>query len=301
MCVIAAKYFKDKGWVLAKNRDQDYVSHVSFRDKPDPKVGETLVMYDHDIDYQEGMNHAGLVIITTSLTPEIVEETNKEDGTKICNALHMTQEEAVKYLTDEQMTGFIFVGTPQKLVVIEAAKEDNGKGAYKSVVRVIPKTETIVRTNHGIRLPWAGFQYGVDKTQDLWRKSSESRKRIAQRTVEGAKSPEEMLDALAEKVDNDLQMNVFRVESRPKQMRTIFQWALVPSEGIAIIRPVQTKLNLKVTPNKLDVQVLDNEILKTRYNGRIKHFSRIEVENGGKEIKTVVKENFKTFKEYTGI
>ena len=272
MCVIAAKYFKDKGWVLAKNRDQDYVSHVSFRDKPDPKVGETLVMYDHDIDYQEGMNHAGLVIITTSLTPEIVE-----------------------------MTGFIFVGTPQKLVVIEAAKEDNGKGAYKSVVRVIPKTETIVRTNHGIRLPWAGFQYGVDKTQDLWRKSSESRKRIAQRTVEGAKSPEEMLDALAEKVDNDLQMNVFRVESRPKQMRTIFQWALVPSEGIAIIRPVQTKLNLKVTPNKLDVQVLDNEILKTRYNGRIKHFSRIEVENGGKEIKTVVKENFKTFKEYTGI
>ena len=258
-------------------------------------------MYDHDIDYQEGMNHAGLVIITTSLTPEIVEETNKEDGTKICNALHMTQEEAVKYLTDEQMTGFIFVGTPQKLVVIEAAKEDNCKGAYKSVVRVIPKTETIVRTNHGIRLPWAGFQYGVDKTQDLWRKSSESRKRIAQRTVEGAKSPEEMLDALAEKVDNDLQMNVFRVESRPKQMRTIFQWALVPSEGIAIIRPVQTKLNLKVTPNKLDVQVLDNEILKTRYNGRIKHFSRIEVENGGKEIKTVVKENFKTFKEYTGI
>lgn len=298
MCIIAAKYFPGTGWVLAKNRDQDYVSHVSFRDKPDPKVGETLVMYDHDIHYQEGMNHAGLVIITTSLTPEIKEETNKEDGNKIFKALHMSQDEAIKYLINEQMTGYIFIATPQKLVLVEAAREDNGKGEYKSVVRVIPKTETVVRTNHGIRLTWAGFQYGVDKTQDEWRKSSEARKRIAQKTVESAKSPEEMLDALAAKVDDDLQMNCFRIESKPKQMRTIFQWALVPSEGIAIIRPVQTKLNLKITPHKLNVKVLDNEILKKRYDGKIKHFSKIEVENGGKDIKTVVKENFQSFKEY---
>jgi len=69
MCVIAAKYFKDTGWVLAKNRDQDYISNVSFHDIDDDKVGEILVMYDHDIFYQEGMNHDGLVIITTSLAP----------------------------------------------------------------------------------------------------------------------------------------------------------------------------------------------------------------------------------------
>ena len=66
MCIIAAKYFKDSGWVLAKNRDQDYVSHVSFRDITDDDVGEILVMYDHDIMYQEGMNHNGLAIISTS-------------------------------------------------------------------------------------------------------------------------------------------------------------------------------------------------------------------------------------------
>ncbi len=50
-----------------------------------------------------------------------------------------------------------------------------------------------------------------------------------------------------------------------------------------------------------NVQVLDNEILKKRYNEKIKHFSKIEVENGGKEIKTIVKENFKSFKEYLKI
>ena len=48
MCIIAAKYLKDIGWVLAKNRDQDYVSKISFRDELDPDVGEILVMYDHE-------------------------------------------------------------------------------------------------------------------------------------------------------------------------------------------------------------------------------------------------------------
>ena len=163
------------------------------------------------------------------------------------------------------------------------------------------KSKTIVRTNHGINYPWAGFQYDVDEKQDMWRKSSESRKRIAQKAVEGANTPEEMLDALASKVADDLQMNCFRVENKPRQMRTIFQWALIPSEGLAIIRPVQTKLDLKVTPHKLNVKVMDNEILKKTYNGRIRHFSRIDVENGGTEIKTFVKESLKTFSEYIDI
>ena len=137
MCIIAAKYFKGTGWVLAKNRDQDYVSHVSFNDIHDDHVGEILTMYDKDIDYQEGMNHDGLVIMTTSLTPKIKEETNKEDGAKIFKALHMSQEDAVNYLTKEEMTGFIFVATPRKLMLIEAARDKDGKGEYRSKVRKI--------------------------------------------------------------------------------------------------------------------------------------------------------------------
>ena len=233
MCIIAAKYFKDTGWVLAKNRDQDYVSNVSFRDTPHDKVGEILVMYDHDISYQEGMNHDGLVIITTSLTPTLGDETNKEDGDNIYKALQMEQNDAADFLIQQQMTGFIFLATPQRLIVIEAAKEDDGKGKYKSTVNVVPKTKTIVRTNHGINFPWAGFQYGVDEKQDMWRKSSELRKRAAQKMIESAQSPEDMLDALASKVEDDLQFNCFRVENKPRQMRTIFQWALVPSQDIA--------------------------------------------------------------------
>jgi hypothetical protein len=298
MCIIVAKYFKGTGWVLAKNRDQDYVSHVSFRDEQNDKVGEILVMFDHDISYQEGMNHDGLVIMTTSLTPILTQETNKKDGDDIYKALHMEQMDAANYLISQKMTGFIFLATPKKLVVIEAAREDDGTGEYKSVLRVIPTSETIVRTNHGIRLPWAGFQYGIDEKQDMWRKSSESRKRLAEKVMARANSPEEMLDALAEWQVDDLQMNPFRVENKPRQMRTIFQWVLVRSEGIAIIRPIQTKMDLKVSHQKLHIKVLDNKYIEKIYDGRIRHFSNINVLNNGKECKTVIRESRKSFKEY---
>ena len=82
MCVIIAKHFKDTGWVIAKNRDQDYVSDVSFKDRKSARVGEVFTLYDNDIQYQEGCNHKGLVILTTSLAPSYAKETNKEDGDK---------------------------------------------------------------------------------------------------------------------------------------------------------------------------------------------------------------------------
>jgi hypothetical protein len=288
MCIIAAKYFTDIGWVLAKNRDQDYISQISFRDETDPDVGEILVMYDHNIKYQEGMNHDGLVIITTSLTPSLQAETNKKDGDHIYAALRMKQDAAVKYIVKQKMTGFIFVATPKRLILIEAGRKDDGKGEYHSTVTEIPTSKTIVRTNHGIDLPWAGFQYGFTDTQDMWRKSSETRKELAELAMVKAKTPVEMLDALASRRHKDLQFNLFRVENKPRQMRTIFQWALVPSEDVAIIRPIQTKLDLKVTRQKLRVEVIDNEIIKKIYDGRIKHFAKIEtIQNG--EIKTVIK------------
>jgi hypothetical protein len=298
MCIIAAKYFKNKGWVLAKNRDQDYVSDLSFRDEKNDKVGEILVMYDHDIDYQEGMNHDGLVIITTSLTPQLSQETNKEDGDRIYKALHMSQKDAASYLMKEKMTGFIFLATPEKLMLIEAAKMDDGKGEYKAKIRQIPTNELVVRTNHGVDLPWAGFQPGITSNQDMWRKSSESRKKLAEQAVAKANTPEEMLDALASRMDKNLQMNLFRIENKPRQMRTIFQWALVPSEGIAYIRPIQVKMKLKVSHDKLQVRMVDNEIIKKTYSGRVKHFSRIKELNGGTEFKTIQTENWMYFKDY---
>lgn len=302
MCVIVAKYLQD-GWVLAKNRDQDYVATLSFLDDPNPKVGEIFVLDDHEIKYKEGMNHKGLVIITTSLTPILELETNEEDGKNIYEALHLSDpEEAAKFLVSKKMTGFIFCATPEKLVLVEGAKkEKNGKqgiGEYVSTIRVIPKTEMVVRTNHGIDLKWAGFQTGVDEKQDLWRKSSEERKAIAERTCKNAKTPEDLLNGLAKRENKDTQLNVFRIEQKPRQMRTIFQWALAPKEQIVYVRPIQTKMNVKVSKEKIQIKVVDNEAIQKIYNGRIKHFTKIEVSDNGTHIKSVQTEGVLSFNNW---
>ena len=90
MCTVVAKYFKGIGWVLAKNRDQDYVSSVAFEDEENKNTGEIILMYDHETKYKEGMNHKGLVVITTSLTPTLLGESNAKDGKDIEKALNMT-------------------------------------------------------------------------------------------------------------------------------------------------------------------------------------------------------------------
>ena len=145
MCTAVGKYLKGLGWVIAKNRDQDYVSDTSFIDKRDPTVGEILLLDDLDIDYREGMNHKGLVIVTTSLTPKLSLETNKRDGDIIEKALHLSDpEEAAQFVISKKLTGFIFIATPEKFVLVEAAREDDGAGNIKQPAELFLKQKLLL-------------------------------------------------------------------------------------------------------------------------------------------------------------
>jgi len=301
MCIVVAKYFDKTGWVLAKNRDQDYVSEITFKDKNDRRVGEIFTLYDHQTKYQEGMNYKGLTVITSSLTPTLLGESNDRDGEQILKTLHMTDPmEAAKYLVKKKMTGFIFCATPNKLVLVEAARDENGKGEYQHTIRVVPKTEFVVRTNHGIDLPWAGFQKGVNDQQNIWAKSSRMRMLQAEHTTKKSKTAPEMLDGLIQRMTPDLQLNQFRVQDKPRQMRTIFQWAFVPSEALVYIRPIETKFELNVDREMIQAKVLDNEPVREIYGKKIKQFTPIKVDDEGNIIKTV-KEELKSFKQFIKI
>jgi hypothetical protein len=298
MCIVVAKYFNGMGWVIAKNRDQDYVSEITFKDKNDRKVGEIFTLYDHQTKYQEGMNYRGLTIITTSLTPSLLGESNDKDGEYIAKALHMTDPmEAAKFLIKKKMTGYIFCTTPEKLILVEAARDDNGKGEYHFTIRQVPKTEFVVRTNHGVDLPWAGFQEGVNDQQDIWAKSSRLRMLQAKHSTKKSKNVEEMLDGLIQKLTPDLQLNQFRVQSKPRQMRTIFQWAFEPSNAMVYIRPIETKFELNVDREMIQAKVLDNEPVKKIYGNKIKQFTPIRVHDDGVTVKTV-KEELVSFKNF---
>jgi hypothetical protein len=300
MCVIIAKYFRETGWVVAKNRDQDYVSDVSFKDRKSARVGEVFTLLDNDIHYQEGCNHKGLVILTTSLAPSYSKETNKEDGDKIARALGMFSDpgEAAAYLVKQKLTGFIVCSSPQKLVLVEAGIDNDWKGKYQALTTEVSKTDTVAVTNHGLRLEWAGFQNGKSDNEDMWRKSSEMRLEQANKVVKKARNLQEMLDGLAENNTKDLQYNIFRVENKPRQMRTIFQWGFDMKDNKVYIRPIQTKMSLNISKEMITVEVLDNENIKKRFNGKIRHFTRYAVDQTNGNIKTVQTEQLLRFGEY---
>jgi hypothetical protein len=296
MCIAVAKYFKNYGWCVAKNRDQDYVPDIIFRDRNAADVGEVLVMYDENTKYEEGMNYSGLGIISTSLTPLLSLETNNEDGKIIGKAIHMKDpKKAADYIVSKKMSGFVLVFNQEHLYLIEAACEDMGKGAYKAHIREVPHNETVAVTNHGLHFPWAGFQYGYSEKQDIWRRSSEARQKAAAVVTQKATKPEDLLTGLGQKVNSNLQMNMFRCSAKPRQMRTIFQNLLIPKHKTMYVIPIQCKLDFNTDREFVKCQVLDNKHIYDRYKGHIKHFAHIE--RMGDHVKCIGEEfmHFKTF------
>lgn len=304
MCIVVAKYNKDLGWMIAKNRDQGYVAKGSIICKTEPKVDEILYLYDREMYYKEGMNAKGLTIITASLTPVIAAEHNKYDGMRIYEALHLTEpEEAAKYLIKNEVTGIIFCATPDKLVIAEGARKnkdgEQGQGDYVSKIRIVPKSETVVAANHGISFSWAGFQKGYNDKEDMWAESSRTRQKDAIRNVKDANTPEELLNGLSKWSNKNTQMNVFRIENEPGQMRTLFQLVIVPSELKFYARPIQTKLRVQVPEDsKLKVEIMDNEMVQKIYGNRIKHLTKVDSPKEDGKTTDFNVEGFLGFRDY---
>ena len=117
----------------------------------------------------------------------------------------------------------------------------NKKYFYK--VKKIPKEETVARTNHGIYIPWAGYQRTEDdENQTLSRISSESRLLQAQYLVDKANSPEELVDSLCQIYVHHPQLNVMRTSTERKKMRTTAQELIIPSERTLYCRPISSHI-----------------------------------------------------------
>lgn len=252
MCVIAAKYFPEVGWVGVKNRDRNYIPDLSFK-REDSKGLERLLYLDKVTQYREGLNDEGVCILSASLMviddeKEVKEpsQTHSRDGERISAALKLPSvSEAVKYLIKTKLTGNTIVFDKNNMVLIEASNRDgkDGEKDFVFTVKTIPKSETLVRTNHGIDLEWAGYQMGNNENESLSRKSSESRMKLAQKAVDEAKSPQAILDSLCKNFVKDPQMNPLRTTTGQKKMRTTAQILMIPSERTMYVRPIQSSLS----------------------------------------------------------
>jgi hypothetical protein len=277
MCIVIGKYFKGLGWVAVKNRDRNYIPEISFRKKTREGV-EILYFWDDTTWYCEGFNSAGVGVLGASLMvlddEKEIEKRTKEhskDGKRIKKALQFPNIKAVAMsLIKDQMTGNTLVFDEETMYLTESAYH---KGEFHYVIKEIPKDQTVIRTNHGIWLPWAGYQRDEKSTNEtLSRISSESRLLIAEESVKNAEYPEDIMDNLAKNYTNNGQLNALRTTSKRKKMRTTSQILIVPRERTMYVRPVQSHIKfdfweLNDPKQQTWVEILSNRILYSNIKG----------------------------------
>lgn len=273
MCIIVAKYFDGIGWAGAKNRDRNYTPTLDFVENTEHGV-ERMMMHDKVTGYKEGINNYGLSILNTSLDvyddeSEVEAGTadTSPDGRHIAAALLFKDPvDAVRLLIKRKLGGCTIVFNKETMYLIEASDKD-GKAPYKYKAKKIPNNETVARTNHGLWLPWAGYQRSEsNKSNMLSRLSSESRLLQAQAVVESAQDPEDLVDGMCQVYINDPQMNIMRTSTERKKMRTTSQQLCVPKERTLYCRPVSSHLQFDFwTLNRPDtnvwVEILSNRAL----------------------------------------
>jgi hypothetical protein len=260
VCVIAAKYFPDIGWVGVKQRDRNYVPKLDFQ--RDTTNGIERLMYtDEMTGYREGLNSNGICILSASLKvtddeKEIEKSSSKHsgDGVRISKALTQpTITRAVKSCLDSKLTGNTIIFDKDRLFLIEACTkpcEEGETSDYTYKLKEIKKDDTVARTNHGIDLKWAGYQPVGDSAEKLSRKSSEARLKIARAIVNKAKTPEQIMDLLTTQFSKDPQMNATRTSSGPKKMRTTAQIMMIPSKDTLYLRPVASRIDIDTNDAK---------------------------------------------------
>jgi len=202
MCVIASLYLEDQS-ILVKNRDRKYKAFIKVVHEIKNGV-EILYIQDIVTDWSEGLNEYGIGITNATLMVNqderegTVVKRNKNtisnDGTKIRYALSLPNiVDVVEYLSRYSHTnrlhnglkGLTIIANPSDKYIIE------GTTKHSPVINRIPNQQLIVRTNHGIIHPTAGYTLGPK------RKSSVNRLEIAEDNLSKIKKIDEVLNILS--------------------------------------------------------------------------------------------------------
>lgn len=218
MCVIASMYLEGQS-ILVKNRDRKYKASIKVIHELKDGV-EVLYIQDLGTGWSEGLNEYGIGITNATLMVNqderegIVVKKRKNtvsyDGEKIRKALSLTNiESVINYLTDyankkpqhNGLKGITFVSNTEIKYVIE------GTTKHFPLVVEVPKEELIVRTNHGIYYPGAGYNTGIKKQSSL------SRLEIAERELNKVNKVKDVLNVLSNQYVKDNFLNPYRRES----------------------------------------------------------------------------------------
>jgi hypothetical protein len=213
-CIITHSIL-DKKVIMAKNRDRAYTAKVKVVRE---LVGQIEMVYilDDDTDWSEGMNSKGIGIINSALMVDADEKEKKkikkggrpsEDGLKIRRALmypklYQTIKSIVKFTGKDEaevgVKGHTFVASKAKSFAIEMTSEQG------PAIKELDRRLGHVRTNHGYEYGNAGYTSGQSKN------SSHTRWDIAQKVLQKAKKPTDVLDGLSGYYPVNMKNNPYR-------------------------------------------------------------------------------------------
>jgi len=226
---------------------------------------------DSKTKWTEGLNRDGIAIISTA-TAVIKDEkestisSSSSDnpqafaspgGKTIRNALLLHDlDEIVKYLVDDELIGNSVVFNKDRCVLIESTmaedpKSDDLKFVYAT--KEISKSETVVRTNHGILIE-AGYTPNYDgdipnlkdKMAVAYKSSVERMNRVI-KELDKIEDARDMLAAISTTDNKKAQLNPVRFSSTHSKsvMVTTGQIMMVPSEMTLSYRPVWCYIDMK--------------------------------------------------------
>lgn len=279
MCIIVAKYFDGVGWAGAKNRDRNYTPTLDFIEDNHRGMGR-MMMHDQVTGYKEGINSTGLSILNTSLDvhdDEVEVESGQvdssPDGRAIAQALlYRDPMDAVRHLVKRKLGGCTMVFNERDLYLIEAT-DDDGTQPYRYLIKKIGRANTVARANHGVWLTNAGYQRTRNnQSETLGRISSDARLLQAQAVVEAAQEPEDLVDGMCQVYINDPQLNIMRMSTERKKMRTTSQQLCVPRERTLYCRPISSHVefdfwDLNRPDTNVWVEILGNRELWQNVQG----------------------------------
>lgn len=268
MCIVAAKYFKDVGWVGAKNRDRNYPTKIHIV-RSNRRQIERLFIDDDLSRYTEGLNEFGVAILSSTLAVKSDEKEGKQarssgsrraeddfrsiDGKKIRTALFAkTAEQAAKMLVESKLVGATLIFDTKRCFVLEAAynirkgeaERKNVEREFKHSLKEVKKSDVVVRTNHGIDLPGVGYQFGPTAKEKKKRRSSESRLKIALAGVKLSTEPRDLLVALSQEPNRDTFFNPLRRGNiMKKEMVTTGQLLLITKSRMLGYRRIQSNVS----------------------------------------------------------
>jgi len=253
MSIIACKYFDDIGWVLAKNRDRNYKPDIrvmkSFRNGV-----ERLLLWDEKTKYTEGLNEFGVAIVSASVAVELDEKEgsivtkqnskyNKTprvyyspDGLRLRTALfERNSSDAARKIIELQIAGNTIVADRDKCFLIEAGFIDTDEYVYEIIE--VPKDKIAVRTNHGIFLPWTGYNPDLPEQANK-REVSEIRYNKVNKSLRSSANLEQFIDVMSDTSSGDSQLNPLRIDPKKGSMRTTGQIFIIPKQNTLHYRAI---------------------------------------------------------------